>query len=76
METWLMISDITGRQYPHKVTETGVYVGNVLVTETDYYLDEIQNYLETTMTLRVNNRIFATDKLVEISINLIPVGAT
>jgi len=75
METYLMISDITGRQYPHLITEEGIQIENFVVTETEYKLDNIQAILSTNETIRIANRIFRTEKLIEISIIQHPKGA-
>ena len=76
METWLMISDITGRQYPYKVTDNGISVSGIIITETNYNLDSIQDLLESEITIRVGNRIFMTEKLVELSVIQHPIGAS
>ena len=68
METYLMISDMTGKQYPHLLTENGILIEGITVTVDDYRLDEIQNILETKETMRIKNRIFRTKKIIEISI--------
>lgn len=75
METYLMITDKTGKQYPHKVDSTGVRVEDFLITEEKYNLDIIQDLMSTSETIRINNRIFRTDSIIEISIHKIPAGA-
>jgi hypothetical protein len=75
MDTWLMITDITGKQYPHKVTEEGIRVEGFVVTPDNYNLDGIQNLLETYDTIRVQNRVFRTQHLIEVSVVQYPAGA-
>jgi len=75
METYLMISDITGRQYPHLITEKGIQIEDFVVTETEYKLDEIQAVLNTNETIRIANRVFRAKKIIEISIMQHPKGA-
>ena len=66
---------MTGRQYPHLITEEGIRIEDFLVTKTDHKLEEIQAALETKETIRVGNRIFRAKKLIEISIIQHPKGA-
>jgi hypothetical protein len=75
METYLMITDTTGKQYPHKVDSTGIRIQDFLVTEENYNLDLIQNFMNNYDTIRINNRIFRTKSIIEISIHQIPTGA-
>jgi hypothetical protein len=75
METYLMITDITGKQYPHKLDSNGILIENFLVKEDNYNIDSIQDVLETCKTIRINNRVFKTEHLIEISIHQIPTGA-
>jgi len=75
METYLMISDITGRQYPHLITDEGIQIEDFVVTETEYRLEEIQAVLNTNETIRIANRIFRAKKIIEISIIQHPKGA-
>jgi hypothetical protein len=75
METYLMISDITGRQYPHLITDKGIQIEGFTVTENDYRLDDIQSILEIKETIRIEKRIFRAKKIIEISIVQHPKGA-
>jgi hypothetical protein len=75
MDTWLMITDITGKQYPHKVTENGISIEDFTVTTEEYNLDLIQDLLETRDTIRVQNRVFRTQHLIEVSVVQYPAGA-
>jgi ABC-type microcin C transport system permease subunit YejB len=76
METWLMITDEKGKQYPYKLTDKGIRIEDITITDDDYQLDRIQSMMGTYKTLRVGNRIFRTEKLIEISIVQHPVGAS
>jgi hypothetical protein len=75
METYLMITDTTGKQYPHVVDERGVKIENFLVTEDNYNLDLIQDILDNRKTIRINDRVFKATTIIEISIHKIPKGA-
>jgi hypothetical protein len=75
METFLIITDLSGKQYPHLVTAEGIQIEDFFVTEENYMLDEIQMILDSKETIRVKTRIFRTEALVEISIAQHPKGA-
>lgn len=74
MDTYLMITDITGKQYPCNITHSPVNIDDFKVSENDYQLDKIRNALENQNTIRIANRIFKTEKLIEISIIQYPKG--
>jgi hypothetical protein len=75
METYLMITDVTGKQYPYLIPEEGIPVEDFTVTIQNHNLDEVQGILEMNETIRVKNRIFRAEHIVEISILEIPAGA-
>lgn len=71
MKCVLMITDITGRQYPHALGEDPIHVAHMAVTaqNAETCLDIIQHMLANQQTLRVANRVFRTEHLIEISVN-------
>ena len=68
MDTYLIITDGSGRQYPYLITSQGVQVEDFLVLPTDWNLDLIQHLLNNNTTIRVQNRIFRTQAIVEVGI--------
>lgn len=65
---------MTGRQYPHLITELGIQIEDFTITETEHKLDKIQAVLNTNKTIRIANRVFRTEKIIEISIVQHPKG--
>jgi hypothetical protein len=76
METWLILSDVTGRQYPYRVDEAGLYIEDVLISSDNYNMNGIQSILRSHKTFKIGNRVFVTDKVIEIGVVQHPVGAT
>lgn len=66
---FLSITDITGRTYPYQVTEAGIKVEDVVVTPDNYCLDDIRSFMENYPSITVENRIFRTEHIIEISVN-------
>jgi hypothetical protein len=75
METYLIVTDMTGKQYPQNITGNPITIEGFQVSVDNYNLDLIQSAMTNNETIRVGNRIFRTDKLVEISVVQHPVGA-
>lgn len=75
METYLIITDITGKQYPTKLTQESLNVEYFTVNENEWRLNEIQDLLANSKSIRIGDRIFKTDHLIGIEIQLIPTGA-
>lgn len=68
METYLIVTDITGRQYPMLIPNAGIRIEDFTVTTENPCLDQIQEILEKRETIRINNQIFRTKKIIEIHI--------
>jgi hypothetical protein len=75
MDKYLMITDVNGKQYPMLITDKGIHIEDFVVTVDNYNLSDIQACLETAQTFRVENRVFRTEHVIEVSINEIPRGA-
>lgn len=75
METYLVVTDITGKQYLHNITDNELNIEHMLVSSKSYNLIEIQTLLESRKTLLIGNRVFSTDKLIEVSIAQYPKGS-
>jgi hypothetical protein len=75
METYLTITDITGKQYPYNITAGSLKVNDFEVSEKDYSLDSIRYAMSTCDTIRVGNRIFRAEHIIEMSIAQYLVGA-
>jgi hypothetical protein len=73
MKKYLMITDITGKQYPYLIQpDMPIPVENIHVTKDGDYLNQLKEFLETKNTIRVSNRVFKTDHIIEISTQEIP----
>lgn len=75
METYLIITDITGKQYPIKLSQEAINVEYFTINENEWHLNEIQDLLANSKSVRIGNKIFKTDHLIGIEIQLIPTGA-
>jgi hypothetical protein len=75
MKKYLIITDITGKQYPYLLNEEGLYVDDVLVTNQGDYLDQVKYLFYNKKIIRVGNRLFNTAHIVEVSTQEIPEGA-
>lgn len=73
-EVYLIVTDITGKQYPMKLNDAKISVEDFYVTETNYNLDAIRSVLDDKKTIKFGNRIFKTEHIIEISIHKIQAG--
>lgn len=74
IDTFITISDITGRQYPYCIDENGISIGGITVTATDYKLNEIHQMIKSVPTFIIENRIFRVEHVIEISFMTHPRG--
>ena len=68
MKKQLSVTMSTGRQYIFKIEEDGVQFEDFKITEDNFNFEKIEDLLINKKSIRVNNRIFRTENIIEISI--------
>lgn len=75
IDTYLIITDITGKQYPYFVPDEGIVIGGILATKDNLKLGEIEKMIQNSTTFIVGERILRTEHVIEVGFKQHPRGA-